>query len=266
MTKTLMVVDGNSLMHRAFYALPLLTNKSGEYTNAVYGFFSMLISALDSLKPDFLAIAFDKKGKTFRHNMYADYKAKRKATPEELIPQFGMLKNTLGKIGIESLELEGYEADDLLGVLSKLASKNNINSALLTGDKDAFQLVSDTCNVMLTRKGVSELEIFDIKKLDEIYALVPEQIIDLKGFMGDSSDNIPGVPGVGEKTALKLLLSYKNMEGVYENIEELKGKLKEKIEDNKEMAYLSRKLAKIDVDAPIEVSLENLIYNWMFMC
>lgn len=261
MAKKLMVVDGNSLMHRAFYALPLLTNKNGEYTNAVYGFFSMLINAIDSLKPDFLAIAFDKKGKTFRHRMYTEYKAKRKQTPEELIPQFSALKNTLKQIGIASLELEGYEADDLLGVLAKIATNSDVNSILLTGDKDAFQLVSDTCRVMLTRKGVSELEIYDKKKLYETYELVPEQIVDLKGFMGDSSDNIPGVRGVGEKTALKLLHAYKDMEGVYENIDELKGKLKEKIQDSKDIAYLSRKLARIDVDAPMDVPIENLVFS-----
>ncbi len=261
MAKTLMVVDGNSLMHRAFYALPLLTNKDGEYTNAVYGFFSMLNSAITSLKPDYLAIAFDKKGKTFRHEMFEEYKAKRLKTPDELIPQFGMLKKALETIGISSLELEGYEADDLLGVLSRLASQKDMNSVLVTGDKDAFQLVSDKCNVMLTRKGVSELEIFDIDKLYETYALTPAQIIDLKGFMGDSSDNIPGVPGVGEKTALKLLHEYKDMDGVYQNIEDLKGKLKEKLQNNKQIAYLSRKLAAIDVNAPLEVDMQNLAFN-----
>ena len=261
MKKTLMAVDGNSLMHRAFYALPILTNASGEYTNAVYGFFSMMINALSALTPDYLAIAFDMKGKTFRHNVFTEYKGTRKETPEELIPQFGTLKKALKDIGITVLEKEGYEADDILGVLSRIASENGMNSVLLTGDKDALQLVSDSCRVMLTRKGVSELEIYDIQKLDEIYQLGPEQIVDLKGFMGDKSDNIPGVPGVGEKTALNLLHAYTNMDGVYAHIDEVKGKLKEKLSDNKELAEISRLLAKIDIYAPVEISLPELSFS-----
>lgn len=261
MKQTLMVVDGNSLMHRAFYALPILSNKKGEYTNAVYGFFSMLFSALDTLKPDYLAVAFDKKGKTFRHEMFTEYKGTRKATPEELIPQFPLLRTALKDVGIKSLDLDGYEADDLLGVLSKEATGRDVESVLLTGDKDTYQLVSDTCRVMLTRKGVSELDIIDKIKLYELYALTPDQIVDLKGFMGDSSDNIPGVPGVGEKTALKLLHAYTDMDGVYANIDEIKGKLKEKLIDNKDKAYLSRTLATIDVNAPIKVELDSLSFT-----
>lgn len=261
MTKTLMAVDGSSLLHRAFYALPILTNSNGEYTNAVYGFFSMLINAVTTLKPDYLAVAFDKKGKTFRHDMFENYKGTRKPTPDELIPQFGLLKQALGGVGIAALELEGYEADDILGVLSNLAAKNGIQSVLLTGDKDAFQLISDNCKVMLTRKGVSEIEVYDAEKLKNEYALVPQQIVDLKGFMGDSSDNIPGVPGVGEKTALKLLQTYKSMDGVYGSLDDISGKLKEKLEVNKELAFLSRTLAVIDVNAPVEVSLPALEYK-----
>ncbi len=261
MKKTLMAVDGSSLVHRAFYALPILTNSNGEYTNAVYGFFSMLINALGTHKPDYLAVAFDKKGKTFRHEMFTEYKGTRKETPEELVPQFSLLKKALEDVGITALELEGYEADDILGVLSSLAAKNGMQSLLLTGDKDAFQLISDSCKVMLTRKGVSEIDIYDKQKLKEEYDLVPEQIVDLKGFMGDSSDNIPGVPGVGEKTALKLLQSYKSMDGVYECIDDISGKLKEKLCENKELAFLSRTLAAIDVNAPVEVSLSALEYS-----
>lgn len=261
MKKTLMAVDGNSLMYRAFYALPILTNASGEYTNAVYGFFSMMINALSALTPDYIAIAFDMKGKTFRHEVFTEYKGTRKETPQELIPQFGTIKKALRDIGITVLEKEGYEADDILGVLSRMASENGMNSVLLTGDKDALQLVSDSCRVMLTRKGVSELEVYDTQKLDEVYQLRPEQIVDLKGFMGDKSDNIPGVPGVGEKTALNLLHAYKDMNGVYVHIDEVKGKLKEKLSDNKELAELSRSLAKIDVYAPVEISLPELSFS-----
>lgn len=261
MTKTLMAVDGSSLLHRAFYALPILTNSNGEYTNAVYGFFSMLINALGTLRPDYLAVAFDKKGKTFRHDMFENYKGTRKPTPDELLPQFDLLKKSLEAVGVSTLELEGYEADDILGVLSNLATKNGMQSVLLTGDKDAFQLISDSCKVMLTRKGVSEIEVYDVQKLKDEYALVPQQIVDLKGFMGDSSDNIPGVPGVGEKTALKLLQTYKSMDGVYGSIGEISGKLKEKLEENKELAFLSRTLAEIDINAPVEVSLPALEFK-----
>ena len=227
MKKTLMVVDGNSLMHRAFYALPLLTNKEGLYTNAVYGFFSMLINALNTVKPECLAIAFDMKGKTFRHDMYTDYKAGRKETPDELIPQFDLLKESLRGMNIPVLQLEGYEADDILGLLSKIAANRDADAVLLTGDRDALQLISSHCSVMLTRKGVSELAPFDTEKLREEYGLEPAQIVDLKGFMGDASDHIPGVPGVGEKTALKLLHEYRDMDGVYAHIEDISGKLKE---------------------------------------
>ena len=261
MKKTLMAVDGNSLMHRAFYALQtVMTNADGEYTNAVYGFFSMLINALATLSPDYLAIAFDMKGKTFRHETFAEYKGTRKETPEELIPQFGTLKRALKEIGIAVLEKEGYEADDILGVLSRLADENGMESVLLTGDKDALQLVSESCRVMLTRKGVSELEVYDKQKLFEVYQLAPGQIIDLKGFMGDKSDNIPGVPGVGEKTALNLLYLYHDMNGVYENIDDVKGKLKEKLAENKELAQMSRQLATIDVFAPVEVDVDALAF------
>jgi len=261
MKKTLMAVDGNSLMHRAFYALPIMTNANGEYTNAVYGFFSMMINALSALTPDYIAIAFDMKGKTFRHEVFTEYKGTRKETPEELKPQFGTLKKALKDIGIAVLEKEGYEADDILGVLSRLAAENDLDSVLLTGDKDSLQLVSDSCRVMLTRKGVSDLEIYDVEKLDEVYQLSPEQIVDLKGFMGDKSDNIPGVPGVGEKTALNLLHAYKDMDGVYAHIDEVKGKLKEKLSDNKEIAELSRSLARIDVYAPVEVTIPELAFS-----
>ncbi len=262
MKKTLMAVDGNSLMHRAFYALQtVMTNAAGEYTNAVYGFFSMLINALATLSPDYLAIAFDMKGKTFRHESYAEYKGTRKETPEELIPQFGTLKRALEDIGIAVLEKEGFEADDILGVLSRLADENGMESVLLTGDKDALQLVSDSCRVMLTRKGVSELEVYDKQKLYEVYRLAPAQIIDLKGFMGDKSDNIPGVPGVGEKTALNLLYEYKDMDGVYAHIDDVKGRLKDKLAENKELAELSRQLATIDVFAPVEVDMASLAFS-----
>lgn len=260
MKKTLMAVDGNSLMHRAFYALPLLTRKDGTYTNAVFGFFSMLVNAISVHRPDYLAIAFDKKGKTFRHDMFDAYKGKRKPTPSELIPQFDTLKGALHDLNIAVLEQEGYEADDILGYLAGLAGENGMEALLLTGDKDTLQLVSDSCRVMLTRKGVSEIEIYDTQKLYDTYQLLPAQIVDLKGFMGDSSDNIPGVPGVGEKTALSLLRAYGSMDEVYAHLDEIKGKLKDKLADNKELAYLSQQLATIDPAVPLDVSMEDLFF------
>ncbi len=260
MKKTLMAVDGNSLMHRAFYALPLLSKSDGEYTNAVFGFFSMLINAINTHQPDFLAIAFDKKGKTFRHEMFDAYKGARKPTPPELIPQFNTLKEALKGLNIAVLEQEGFEADDILGMLAKMSAESGMEALLLTGDKDSLQLVSDSCRVMLTRKGVSEIDIFDTQKLWETYELAPAQIVDLKGFMGDSSDNIPGVPGVGEKTALNLLHTYGTMDSVYEHIDEVKGKLKDKLLDNKELAYLSLRLATIDPAVPLEVTLKELFF------
>jgi DNA polymerase-1 len=260
MKKTLMAVDGNSLMHRAFYALPLLTRKDGTYTNAVFGFFSMLINAISVHQPDHLAIAFDKKGKTFRHDIFDEYKGKRKPTPPELIPQFDTLKAALHNLNIAVLEQDGYEADDILGHLAGVAAKNGMDTLLLTGDKDALQLVSDSCRVMLTRKGVSEIEIYDTQKLYDTYKLLPAQIVDLKGFMGDASDNIPGVPGVGEKTALSLLHTYGSMDGVYDHLDEIKGKLKEKLAENRELAYLSQSLARIDPSVPLDVSIEELFF------
>lgn len=260
MKKTLLAVDGNSLLYRAFYAMPPFTTKNGEPAGAIYGFFSMLLSALDTISPDALLIAFDKKGKTFRHNIYKEYKGTRKPMPEDLIPQVPMLKKALGDMEISILEMEGYEADDILGAISKQAGESDILSVLLTGDKDSFQLVDDNCSVMLTRKGVSETVIIDENKLYDMYELTPSQIVDLKGFMGDSSDNIPGVPGVGEKTALKLLHQYGNMDGVYEHIEEIKGKLKEKLLNNKDIAYLSRELATIQSNIELGITIDDVAF------
>lgn len=261
MRKTILAVDGNSLLYRAFYAMPPFTTKNGEPAGAVYGFFSMLLSALDTISPDAILIAFDKKGKTFRHSIYKEYKGTRKPMPEDLIPQVPMLKEALREMGITILEMEGYEADDILGAMSKVATDNGLKSVLLTGDKDSFQLVDENCSVMLTRKGVSETVIVDQNKLHEMYELTPSQIVDLKGFMGDSSDNIPGVPGVGEKTALKLLHQYGNMDGVYEHIEEVKGKLKEKLSVNKDIAYLSRELATIQSNIELGINVEDVSFS-----
>ena len=232
------VIDGNSLANRAFYAIPLLSNSKGVITNAAYGFTNMLMRIFSDEKPDYLAVAFDKGRVVFRHEDYADYKAQRKGMPDELRPQMNLIKDILKAMNVAIFEMEGYEADDLIGTMVKWAEKENLETLIVTGDRDALQLVSKDTKVLLTRKGISELEIFDTEAIQEKYGLTPEQIIDLKGLMGDQSDNIPGVPGVGEKTALKLLHQYGSMENIMDNLDDFQGKkLGERLKENKELAF-----------------------------
>lgn len=256
-----LLVDGNSLLNRAFYALPVLSTASGEYTNAVYGFFNMLFNMLDRLAPKYVAVAFDRKEPTFRHKQYADYKAGRKPMPDELIPQFPLLKSALEEIHIPFIEMPGYEADDLLGTLSLMGENAGLECCVLSGDKDVLQLVSDKTSVYLTKKGISELETYTPSFLMEKMGLEPSQIVDLKALMGDSSDNIPGIPGIGEKTALKLLEEYKNVDNILAHSDEIKGKLGEKIESGRESAVLSRQLATINRNVPIEGTAEQFKYE-----
>ncbi len=252
----MLIIDGNSLIHRAFYALPLLQNKHGQYTNAAYGFTNMLLKVLDEQQPTHLAICFDKGKITFRHDKFEEYKGHRKATPQELRPQFQMAKDIVKVLGITSYELEGYEADDLIGSLSRLADEEDYRCLIVTGDRDALQLVSANTEVLLTRKGISQLERYDLKSIDEKYGVSPAQLIDVKGLMGDTSDNIPGVPGVGEKTALKLIGQFQSLENVLENIDQVSGKkLKERLAEHKEQALLSKDLATIDRHAPMDLDL-----------
>jgi len=255
MRDTLLAVDGNSLMHRAFHALPLM-DANGIYTNAVHGFLSMLLKAVQELSPRYIAVAFDTHAPTFRHTAYAEYKAGRRATPEELRPQFGIVKEILSAMKLGVLSVEGYEADDILGTLSKKCRENGLDCVLLTGDRDALQLIGDGTKVFFTRKGISESTLFDSAGVKEFFGVTPEQITDLKGLMGDSSDNIPGIPGVGEKTALKLLNEYGTLENTLENAGNVKGKLGEKIRDNKELAVFSKDLATIRPTAPIPFELD----------
>ncbi len=259
--KKFIVIDGNSLINRAFYALPLLTNSEGEYSNAVYGFCNVLVKAIKEYEPEYIAVAFDVKAPTFRHKMYKDYKGTRKGMPEELAQQMPILKKVLKSMNIRILEQAGIEADDIIGIISKRFKEHTI---ILSGDKDNLQLIDDTTSVWLTKKGISNLEKYDAKKLMEDFELEPYQIIELKALMGDASDNIPGVPGVGEKTAMKLLRAYTTLDGVYENIEDQKGKLKERLIENKELAYLSHKLATINTTAPLELELEECTYDFPF--
>ncbi|NLT96444.1 MAG: DNA polymerase I [Clostridia bacterium] len=253
------VIDGNSLANRAFYAIPLLSNSRGVITNAAYGFTNMLMRIFADEKPDYMAVAFDKGRVVFRHQEYAEYKGQRKGMPDELRPQMGIIKDILKAMNVAVFEMEGYEADDLIGTMVKWAEKENLETLIVTGDRDALQLVSENTRVLLTRKGISELEIFDIPAVKEKFGLTPEQIIDLKGLMGDPSDNIPGVPGVGEKTALKLLQEYGSVENIMAHLEDFQGKkLGEKLKENKEQAFLSKKLATIYCCVEMDLSREKV--------
>ena len=254
MRETLLAVDGNSLMHRAFHALPLM-DTNGIYTNAVHGFLSMLLKAMQDLSPRYVAVAFDLPVPTFRHTAYADYKAGRRAMPEEMRPQFPLIKEILQAMKLGVLTAEGYEADDVLGTLSRLCRENGLDCVLLTGDKDALQLVGDNTKVLFTRKGITESTLFDSAGVKEYFGVTPEQVTDWKGLMGDSSDNIPGIPGVGEKTAVKLLSEYGTLENVLAHGAEIKGKLGEKVRDNAELAAFSKDLATIRPTAPIAFDL-----------
>ncbi|MGI6176303.1 MAG: DNA polymerase I [Christensenellales bacterium] len=251
------IIDGHSLMFRAFYALPPMNAPDGMPTNAIYGFLSMLNRLQNEYESEYLAVAFDQKGPTFRHLDFDAYKAGRKETPQELEVQFGLLKELLSAMGIPSYECEGYEADDILGTFAVLGEEQGHDVLLVTGDRDALQLVSEHTHVLMTKKGISESIECDENWIKETYNLTPAQIIDLKGLMGDASDGIPGIPGVGEKTALKLLYEYGTLEAVLEHATEIKGKLGERIRAHAEIAQLSKQLATIDTKVPIQIELEH---------
>ncbi|NDI36337.1 DNA polymerase I [Chengkuizengella sediminis] len=257
----LILIDGNSIANRAFYALPLLNNSKGMHTNAVYGVTTMLLRLIEEEKPTHFLVAFDAGKVTFRHKEYKDYKGGRAKTPPELSEQFPLMKELLQAFKIDQFELEGYEADDIIGTITKLADENNNQVLVVTGDKDLLQLASNNVTIALTRKGISEVDRFDPEKIREKYNLTPLQIIDMKGLMGDSSDNIPGVPGVGEKTALKLLHQYGSVEEVLAHSDELKGKMKEKIQMNADQAKMSKELATIFRKVPLEKTIEQLKFD-----
>lgn len=256
--ETLMIIDGSSLIHRAFYALPLLSTKDGIYTNGAYGFLTMLHKLKEDYPMDYICVVFDKKGPTFRHEAFEQYKANRLATPDELAQQFPIIKEILNAMNIVQLEIDGYEADDIAGTLSKLGEENNLKVILVTGDRDYLQLASNMTTVLLTKKGITELIEYDENKFIEEYGITPKQFIDLKGLMGDKSDNIPGVPGIGEKTGIKLLKEFGSIENIYENIDMIKGKLRDNLIENKTSAFLSKKLAEIIRTVPLQLSLEDL--------
>ncbi|WP_127582869.1 DNA polymerase I [Paenibacillus koleovorans] len=254
----LILIDGNSVAYRAFFALPLLSNSSGLHTNAVFGFTTMLLKLIEEEKPTHFLVAFDAGKVTFRHKGYEDYKGGRQKTPPELSEQFPLVKELLRSFGINQYEIEGYEADDIIGTMTRLADERQFPVVVVTGDKDMLQLSSEYVTVALTRKGVSEVERFTPGHIHETYGLKPYQIIDLKGLMGDASDNIPGIPGVGEKTALKLLHEYGSVERVLEHVDTLAGKLQERVRDNADSARMSKELATIYREVPLELGLDEL--------
>lgn len=252
---TILVVDGNSLVYRAFHAIPNLSTSQGIVTNAAYGFTTMLFKALKDTTPGLVAVAFDKGKITFRNEQYDGYKANRKATPEELRPQFILIKEILRAMQIKSYELAGYEADDLIGTIVTRAEKNGLNCLVLTGDRDALQLVSPKTKVLLTRKGITEIEVFDEGRVWEKFGVTPKQIIDLKGLTGDTSDNIPGVYGIGDKTAAKLIKEYGSVEKIIEHINELPSRQQNLMRGEEEKALLSKRLATIVTNSPMELEL-----------
>ena len=258
--KTLLVIDGNSIMNRQYYGIRPLTTKSGVFTNAVYGFINVLLLTLERLKPDYAAVAFDLKAPTFRHTMYPEYKAGRHATPPELLMQFPYVKDCIRAMGISVIEKEGYEADDTLGTLSALAcAEGDTFSYVLTGDRDSLQLIGERTTVLLATN--SQVVDFTSEVFFEKYGVLPSQFVDVKALMGDSSDNIPGVRGIGEKTALKLISENVSLDNLYENIDSIKigAKALEKLKEDRESAFLSRELARIVTNAPVGVdSLEQI--------
>lgn len=259
MSKKVMLIDGSSLIFRAFFALPNLTNADGVMTNGVYGFLTMYFRAVDEYKPDYILVAFDKKTKTFRHKEFEDYKANRDKAPNELNYQFGILKDILDSLNVKYLDIDGYEADDIVGTFSKIAKDEGLETVIITGDKDYFQLVNDDVIVYLTRKGISQMEEITEEKIKEDYGLSPKQLIDVKGLMGDKSDNIPGVDGIGEKTAIKFIKQYGSMEDLYENLDDIKGKkTKENLENSRQIAFLSKKIGTIVTNAPVGMEISDL--------
>ncbi|HWR18481.1 MAG TPA: DNA polymerase I [Clostridia bacterium] len=256
----LIAIDGNSLMHRAYWALPSMSAKSGVPTGAIFGFVNMLLKLLP-YEPSHLVVAFDMHGPTFRHEVYDEYKAGRKETPEDLRTQFPLIKELLKKMGIAVCEVESYEADDLIGTYARLANAQGIDALLVTGDRDALQLINDKTHVLMTKKGISETIEYDENVLMEQYGLKPEQMVDLKGLMGDSSDHLPGIPGVGEKTALKLLQKYGTLENTLSRADEETGALRTKLTENAELGRMSYRLGTIHTDAPVCYSIEDCEFS-----
>ena len=259
MSEKLLLIDGHSILNRAFYGVPPLNNAAGIPTNAIYGFLNIMFKIIDEEKPDYITVAFDLKEPTFRHKMYAEYKGTRKPMPEELHKQVPLIKETLKAMGIKTVELAGYEADDLLGTLAGLGEKKGLDVSVLSGDRDLLQLATKKVKIRIpkTKKGQTEIEDYYEDDVVKTYGVTPVEFIDLKALMGDTADNIPGVPGVGEKTATAIITEYKNIENAYANVENIKpARAKNSLSEHYDMAVLSKKLATINVEAPIEYNFE----------
>ena len=261
-SEKLMLIDGHSILNRAFYGVPDLTNSEGLHTNAVYGFLNMMFKFLDEEHPTHLVVAFDLKEPTFRHKMFQAYKGTRKKMPEELHEQVPRMKKMLALMGIKTVELAGYEADDILGTLAKRGEKEGMEVRVITGDRDLLQLASEHIMIRIpkTKKGGTEVENYLANDVMDKYQVTPVEFIDVKALMGDTADNIPGVPSVGEKTATNLIVQYKSVENIYEHIDEItRKKLHETLVENKGLAILSKKLATINIDSPIELEFTDAV-------
>lgn len=257
MKENIVIIDGSSLLYRAFYAIPHLTDAQGHPTNAVYGFLNMLLKLYGELDPQYVAVAFDKGKHTFRNDLFDGYKATRKPAPDDLRPQFALIREVLACLGICVLKQEGYEGDDIIGTLARRTAADGYAVDVVTGDRDALQLVTDDVTVYLTKKGITNMLAVTPAVMESEYGYTPAQVIDMKALMGDTADNIPGVPGVGEKTALKLISQFGSVHGVYEHLDEVKGKkLQEKLTDNKDKAVLSKDLATIRCDVPLDYTMD----------
>src|SRR5690625_3611206 len=261
--KKLILIDGNSVAFRAFYGLPLLSNQSGLHTNAIFGYARLLEKIIKDEEPTHFLVAFDAGKSTFRHKQYEEYKGGRQKMPPELGEQLAPIRRLIDAYGIRRYEIEEFEADDIIGTLSRQAdAAKDFKTIIITGDKDLTQLASDDTVIYYTKKGISDIDLYNPDFIEEKYGLKPLQIIDLKGLMGDKSDNIPGVPGVGEKTALKLLAEYGTVENVLENIEGIGGKkLKANLTDHREEALMSKELATIHREVPFDFTLEDLAFS-----
>ena len=255
--KKLVLIDGNAIIHRAYHALPPLNNSKGQPTNAVYGFFSMFFKIIESLKPEYLIVCFDRKAPTFRKQMYVGYQAKRPKMSEDLIPQIDIIHNALDSAKIIHFGVDGYEADDLIGTFSKKGAEKGLEVIIVSGDRDLLQLVNSHVLILAPIVGITNMTLFDEAKIKEKYGLTPKQIIDYKALVGDNSDNYPGITGIGPKTASKLLNKYQTLENLYTHISELEPNLQEKLAQDAEQAAMAKKLATIVTDAPVNLKEED---------
>lgn len=252
----LVIIDGNAIVHRAFHALPPMSREDGKPTNAVYGFFTMLLKLLNDLKPTYLIVCFDRPKPTFRKQMYVGYQAKRPKMSDDLVPQIDLLHKALEKAKIEHFEIDGYEADDIIGTVAKQSFEKSLRTIIVSGDRDMLQLVNDKVLVLAPISGITKMALFDEVKVKEKYGLKPSQFIDYKALVGDASDNYPGVTGIGPKTASELLNKYQTFENLYAHISELPENLSSKLAVDAEQAALAKKLATIVTDAPVKIDLD----------